>query len=236
MTRLDIGELMAAFPTYRVAVLVAAVAMAPTRPAALDRLVGETERAVGAAIDGKAMSELPAIAAWRRAYKAFGIKSTSYRCSVERLLRSIQQGRGLPRINPLVDAYNVVSARHCLPVGADDLDRVEGDLAFRFSRPGDSYIRLGDAEGAEDPPKPGEVVYADAEKVLCRRWNWAQDARSAITPQTRRAVITIQSLLAEDHVAQAAEDLLTLIAAHTAGRAAFTIASADTPTVTLPTP
>ena len=30
--------------------------------------------------------------------------------------------------------------------------------------------------------RPGEVVYADAAHVLCRRWNWRQDARSLITP------------------------------------------------------
>ena len=43
-----------------------------------------------------------------------------------------------------------------------------------------------------DPPKAGEVVYADEEKVLCRRWNWRQDARSVIRPDTRRAVVTLQ--------------------------------------------
>ena len=29
--------------------------------------------------------------------------------------------------------------------------------------------------------------------MLCRRWNWRQDARSLLTPQTRRAVLTVQS-------------------------------------------
>ena len=54
---------------------------------------------------------------------------------------------------------------------------------------------MGAAEGEDpdDPPKPGEVVYADAAKVLCRRWNWRQDARSAVTPATRRVVLTAQS-------------------------------------------
>ena len=34
-------------------------------------------------------------------------------------------------------------------------------------------------EDPNDPPKEGEVVYADARHVLCRRWNWRQDARTA---------------------------------------------------------
>ncbi len=37
------------------------------------------------------------------------------------------------------------------------------------------------------------MVYADTEKILCRRWNWRQDVRSLVTPLTARAVVTIQA-------------------------------------------
>ncbi len=110
-------------------------------------------------------------------------------------MKNALAGTSLPRINPFVDAYNAVSLAHVLPAGADDLDRVAGDLAFRFSREGDDFRDMGalDESGAPlaDPPKPGEVVYADSKKILCRRWNWRQDARSAISPETRRAVVTL---------------------------------------------
>jgi DNA/RNA-binding domain of Phe-tRNA-synthetase-like protein len=48
-------------------------------------------------------------------------------------------------------------------------------------------------EDPNDPPKQGEVVYTDSRHVLCRRWNWRQDARTGISADTRRAVITVQS-------------------------------------------
>jgi DNA/RNA-binding domain of Phe-tRNA-synthetase-like protein len=48
-------------------------------------------------------------------------------------------------------------------------------------------------EDPNDPPKDGEVVYADGRHVLRRRWNWRQDARTASSLQTRRAVLTAQS-------------------------------------------
>ncbi len=98
------------------------------------------------------------MALWRAAYKAFGVKKTSYRSSVERLLKQIQQGRGLPRIGNLVDCYNAVSARHRLPIGADDLDKVTGGLAFRRARPGDDFFALGAEARVNDPPKAREVV------------------------------------------------------------------------------
>ena len=69
------------------------------------------------------MSQIPGIAAWRAAYKGFGIKQTRYRSSVERLVKNVLAGRPLARVNAFVDLYNAVSLAHVLPLGADDLDR-----------------------------------------------------------------------------------------------------------------
>ncbi len=100
----------------------------------------------------------------------------------------------LARINPFVDAYNAVSLKRVFRLGADDPDYIAGDICFCESRGGDTLYTLGQEPRENDPPKQGEIVYADDEKVLCRRWNWYQDARSPVTTQTNRAVVTIQSL------------------------------------------
>jgi DNA/RNA-binding domain of Phe-tRNA-synthetase-like protein len=141
------------------------------------------------------LSAVPAVAAWRAAYKGFGIKKTSYRSSVERLIKRVLAGQPLPEINALVDLYNMVSLETGLCLGCDDLDKASGDFVFRFSRPGDSFVDMGAEPGEDpnDPPKGGEVVYADSRHVLCRRWNWRQDARTASSLATRRAVLTVQS-------------------------------------------
>ena len=55
------------------------------------------------------LSSIPGVAAWRSAYKGFGIKSTSYRSSVERLVKRVLAGDALPRINAFVDLYNALS-------------------------------------------------------------------------------------------------------------------------------
>ena len=141
------------------------------------------------------LSAIPGVAAWRAAYKGFGIKRTSYRSSVERLIKRVLAGQPLPEINALVDLYNMASLTSGLCLGCDDLDKTEGDLVFRFSRGGDSFLDMGAEAGEDpnDPPKDGEVVYADGRHVLCRRWNWRQDARTASSAATRRAVLTVQS-------------------------------------------
>lgn len=193
---LDISELVETFPDFSVAVLVAEDLRIPAeRPADLDALVHEREAACAALWGGTELSAIPGIAAWRTAYRGFGIKKTSYRCSVERLVKNVLAGRSLPAINGFVDAYNAVSISHVLCVGADDLDKAAPPLAFRYARPGDSFLDMAAEPGEDpnDPPKPGEVVYADARHVLCRRWNWRQDARTIITPATRRAVVSLQA-------------------------------------------
>src|SRR4051812_29669714 len=110
---------------------------------------------------------------------------------------------------------------------APTISIVAGDLAFRIARPGDSFVDMGAEEGEDphDPPKEGEVVYADAEKVLCRRWNWRQDARSIVTTTTRRAVVTVQANGAGD-VEAAARDLVELIGDFCGGRSAIAVADA----------
>ena len=169
--RIDISEISPAFPDFRVAAVVASgLAIPPTRPAELAALISERESACRARWQGTELSEIPGVAVWRAAYRAFGIKKTSYRCSVERLVKNVLADRPLPEINAFVDAYNAVSLTHVMPAGADDFAYIVGDIAFRYARPGDTFLDMaGEGGPVSDPPKDGEVVYADAEKVLCRR-------------------------------------------------------------------
>jgi DNA/RNA-binding domain of Phe-tRNA-synthetase-like protein len=234
---LSIAELRERFPNFRAAlVVVDGINIPPAPPPALEAWIAETVAEAAAALGGgHELGNLPELKCWRESYKAFGEKKTSYRSSVERLLKGIQRGSGLPRVNAFVDAYNAVSVRYRMPVGADDLDLVTPPLAFRYSRKDDSFIALGDPIQADDPPKPREVVYADAAKCLCRRWNWYQDARSAIRPETHRAVLTIQSNCAETaaQVEAAAHRLCAQIADACGGSAVWAIADAGTSEITL---
>lgn len=232
MIGLDISEVLEDFPETRVALIVArGLEVAPARTPALERALAEVEAEVAAFLAGRPLAEVPELQVWRAAYKAFGVRKTSYRSSVERLLKQIQQGRGLPRVSTLVDCYNAVSARHRLPIGADDLDRLTGSLAFRRARPGDDFFALGAEPPTNDPPKPGEVVYADAEKLLCRRWNWYQDARSATTPATRNAVLTVQWLGGDMPLEPTVAETCAWLGEHCGAHTAWAVAELETPQV-----
>jgi DNA/RNA-binding domain of Phe-tRNA-synthetase-like protein len=232
---LDISEVVSSFPRFRVALVVVEGLLIPAeRPTALGAFIEATAAQIAKEIAGVELADIAELQAWRQAYRAFGVKKTSYRSSVERLLKNLQRGAGLPRVNPLVDAYNAASALYLMPIGADDLDRVKPPLAFRYARPADTFVALGDADLTPDPPNAGEVVYADAEKCLCRRWNWYQDGRSAIGPRTTDAVLTVQTLSAADaRLKTAAAHLADLIVGCAGGRLSWGIADASTPRLTV---
>lgn len=234
-TSLTTAELTDRFPDFRVAVLVCEdLAIPAARPPELDRLITAREAAARARYGGAELAEIPGIAAWRAAYKGFGIKKTSYRCSVERLMKNALAERPLPAINPFVDAYNAVSLAAVACIGADDLGKAEGPFAFRYSRPGDSFIDMAAEAGEDpnDPPKDGEVVYAGASHVLCRRWNWRQDARSIITPATSRAILTIQTN-GWGNLDAAVADASDLIGRFCGGRVSVAVADRNSPAVTV---
>lgn len=235
MIELSISELVPRFPGFRVAMVVAdGLALRSERPPALDALILEREQACRERWAASELSEIPGIAAWRAAYKGFGIKKTSYRSSVERLVKRVKAGERLPAVNTLVDIYNAVSLTHVFCCGADDLDRLAPPLAFRFARAGDSFVDMGAEPGEDpnDPPKQGEVVYADARHVLCRRWNWRQDARTGLSEATRRAVVTVQANGWGDVEAGVA-DLSRLIVEFCEGEVRAAVADARTPMVAL---
>jgi len=231
--RCSIAEIAGDFPDTRIAfVLAEDLRLTADRPAGLDAAISEAEARCRERYGGRELASIPEIQDWRSAYKGFGVKKTSYRSSVERLVKNVLADRTLPRVNSLVDAYNLVSLAYLVPIGADDLDKVVGGVCFRPARPGDSFTALGGEARGDDPPKTGEIVYADDEKVLCRRWNWYQDARSPVTGATARAILTVQAQATAD-VETAAEALCDALAEYCGARTRLAVASAAAPEVTL---
>ena len=137
------------------------------------------------------MATYPAVAPWREAYRAFGVKPAKQRSSIENLLRSAVAGT-LRSINPLVDLYNTVSLRHLLPCGGEDLRAIAGDIRLTRAIGGEDFVPLGSAE--PQPPQPGEVIYRDDVGIICRAWNWREAERTKLTEQTTDAFLCIEAL------------------------------------------
>ncbi len=112
-------------------------------------------------------------------------------------------------MSPLVDRYNAVSVRWAVPVGGEDLDRVVPPVRLIFASGDEPF------DGDSSHPRAGEVVWADAVGVTCRRWNWRQGVRTRLTDETTRAYFLFDALPAfsDAELAVAMDDLAALLRA-----------------------
>ena len=161
-------------------------------PPEVIELLRTAEEAVRSCYSLEELSSLGQITDWRDAYRTFGMKPSSYRSSIEALLRRVLQGKDLPSISPVVDLYNIVSLKHLLPAGAMNLDAIQGDVTLTVANGQERFIRLGGE--APENIQPGEVIYRDDDDVLCRAWNYRESEKSKITPSSRNVCLFLEGL------------------------------------------
>ena len=208
-------ELVGRFPAIVGGVLHATgVTNGPTPPALATAFAAEQAAIIGR-IGATPLSEIPALAAWRRAFRAFGVDPTQYRSAAEALLRRLTKQGSLPAIGTLVDLGNLVSIRHALPVAVFDTRAIPGGLVVRFARGDEPWSDLGSS--TTERPAAGEVVFVDETGVVAaRRWCWRQSAASAARADTTGILVTVEGHhdAAPGAVAAALDDLEALLRAH----------------------
>jgi len=203
------ADVFALRPDYR-ALLIAVdgIAPGPSDPASGELLLS-AEASARMALTDQPVDQLPHVAAWREAYRAFGAKPQRTRNSLEALLRRAEAG--LPRVNRLTDIYNAISALHQIPLGGEDLTRYSGSPHLIRAAGTEPFDTTTDGEPATQHPEVGEVVWCDAVGVTCRRWNWRQGRRTGLREQTTAALFILDALdpITDQALHEAADDLIT---------------------------
>src|ERR1700739_643316 len=112
-------------------------------PPELDEALRGCEERIAKLPEPRAVLDASSIAATRAASKAWGNDRARYGGSAEALLRRLIAGKGMPRINNVVDVINLVSLESRLPIGLYDLAHVESPIEFRAGRAGETYKGIG---------------------------------------------------------------------------------------------
>jgi len=149
-----------------------------------------------------------------RAYRDFfwriGVDPTKNRPAAEALIRRILRGENLPRINTLVDAYNLASIKTEIALAAFDADELKGNLLMRLAETGAEFMGIGMS-------KPmilqgNEVVISDEEKLVAvYPHRDAEDMK--VTELTRNALLLICGVpgISEELLRNAAHVAMELI-------------------------
>lgn len=179
-------------PEYvRGVVIAEGVKNGPTPPT-LTQLLRMAEDSVHDGLDAEQVAAHPRIASWREAFRSFGAKPSEYRSSVEAMVRRVLRGGELPSITSLVDIGNVVSLRNLVPAGGHSIDDIQTDMVLRPATGQERFTPFGSEE--EESPEPGEIIFAEGDIVLTRRWTWRQATHTALGEGTRSLEVNIDGL------------------------------------------
>ncbi len=125
-----------------------------------------------------------------RKYRDFfwqlGIDPTKKRPAAEALTRRILQGKPIPRVNTLVDSYNLASIKTGIPMGAFDLDKLDGALTLRFAKE-EEFLGIGMSE----PLILKDVLVASDEKGLVAIYPYRDSDATKMTLRTKNVFLLI---------------------------------------------
>jgi DNA/RNA-binding domain of Phe-tRNA-synthetase-like protein len=205
-------EIIAQFPAVQAGVLFGRNVPNRKTPAELKARYFSEQAAVLEEIGKTPLSELESLSTWRSAFRQFGVNPTRYRSAIEALLRRLTKKGDIPSINALVDAGNLVSIRHQIPVAVFDAGKIDGSILVRFARGEERFTPLFEKDF--EHPEPGEVIFIDGnDLVAARRWCWRQSDQSASRPDTQSVIISTEAHhpAGEQAVRQAIGDLQSLL-------------------------
>jgi DNA/RNA-binding domain of Phe-tRNA-synthetase-like protein len=105
----------------------------------------------------------PLIMVYRELHKQLGGDPQMLPAVESLLVRGILKRR-FPTVNSVVDAANLVSIKHLLPIGLFDLDKITGDIELTLAAAGDHLLPIG----KDKPVKlvPGTPILKDADGIF----------------------------------------------------------------------
>jgi DNA/RNA-binding domain of Phe-tRNA-synthetase-like protein len=158
------------------------------------------------------ISSLPAIAASRKGYRACGKDPARYRLSAEALLRRTVQGKGLYRVNNVVDVLNLVSISSGFSIGGYDSDKIEGSIIFGIGSSNEPYQGIGRGElNIESLP-----VFRDNAGAFGTPTS--DSVRTSVTSFTRRFLMIIISFGPSDLLENATSFAIELLEKHASAK------------------
>ena len=192
------SEIKEKVPCTKIAVLKYSVNTEETNENLWEFMDSDIIPAIEAELESKNVTELKNIASSRKAYKAFGKDPGRYRVSSAALIRRIKQGKGLYKINTVVDTNNLISVESGFSAGSYDTDCINGDIVLNLGHAGESYKGIGkDSVNIENLP------------VLCDNdgpfGSPTSDSEKAMITLSSKNIITLIYVFTED------EDITALL-------------------------
>ena len=165
---------------------------------------------------------------WQKSYEKVGIDAEKFLPSHIALSTRVLDGKLLPDINPIVNVINAIQLEKQLPIGAHDMDKMQGNITVGAN---ENQFTFKDRKDGEIKVNEDEIVHADEKEVLTRNWTWRQGTKDLSDSSSKNIVIFINSVNEKDNLEKIAADIVAYLEQHNNKKvnARFGILSAKTP-------
>ena len=153
----------------------------------------------------------PILQGFKELHTSVGRSNRDYPASPEVLLRLLIERDRFPRINCVVDIYNLFSVKTHLALGAHDIEKVNGNITLRLTRGDETFVPLGRQEKVQVPA--GEYAYIDDGNNIICRMEVLQIEPTKITEDSKDIFLIIQGNKNTDtqYIKETTDDLLTTL-------------------------
>ena len=114
------------------------------------------------------------ISPWETIKQEFGKKAKHYNTSVELLLEKALRKRNLKSKDTVTALLRYVALKQIIPFGADDLNKLKGDITFEI--------------------KKGDLCYRDGKRWLGKKLDYWKNTKTALRPSSTAALIHFEFL------------------------------------------
>jgi len=145
-------------------------------------LLKEAERFIHLTFNKENIKNHHLISPWSVAKEHFGSKATHYHTSVEKLLNKTIKKRKISTKDVLTNVVRYLSLKHIIPVGVDDLDKIEGNINFSMATGREKRSLLKNLNA-------GDLFYSDRESVLGSKLDSWKVRRTKLSDKTVSVLI-----------------------------------------------
>lgn len=155
---------------------------------------------------------------FRDLHTKVGVSNKKSPASPEVLLGLFLQTGRFPKINTLVDIYNLISIKTRLALGAHDSDKIHGNVTLRLTEGSETFIPLGKTQSV--PVTKEEYSYIDDSANIICRLEVLQVEPTKVTLDTKNVFLIVQGNLNTDnsYIESAAKEVADLITKFCGGK------------------
>lgn len=141
----------------------------------------------------------------RKAYRACGKDPARYRLSSESLLRRVLKGKGLYKVNNIVDINNLLSLKYHFSIGTYDIQALKPPIQFRIGRADELYVGIGRGElNVENLP-----ILSDQDSGFGS--STSDSERTMIRETTQRILMNVISFGGMSNLEEAVDEAVDLL-------------------------